>query len=216
MVHTGTLLAILIYFQKQLTDLLKGILQKQKSSLQLARNLIISTLPIVVIGLTLENQINSIFSTPSMVAIAMFTTGAFFIMGEWLSKKYPSQSTFTALKALIVGLIQSIAIVPGVSRSGSTLTAGLLTGLDREKAAEYSFLIAIPAISGATVLSVLKIILEPSSTQIHYLPLLAGFITSFISGYFSIKFLMHLYKKHSLKPFALYLFIVSACILIFQ
>lgn len=216
MVHAGTLLAILIYFKTQLIQLLKGTLSKEKSSLLLARNLIISTIPIVIIGLTLEDPINSFFSSPSMVALAMFTTGLFFILGEWLTKKYPSQSNFTALKALIVGLIQSIAIIPGVSRSGSTLTASLLTGLDREKAAEYSFLIAIPAISGATVLSILKIILNPSASPIHYTPLLAGFITSFISGYFSIKFLMHLYKKHSLKPFAGYLFLVSIFILVVQ
>lgn len=209
LVHAGTLLAILLYFRERLVGLLKGLWDKDPSSVQLFLNLIISTLPIVFIGLAFEDTVSEIFSTPTAVAFSMFGTASFFLIGEYLSKNKQNH-TITKLKALIIGLVQSVAIIPGVSRSGSTLVAGLLTGLDREESAEYSFLIAIPAISGAVVLSILKLFTEPSSSDLKVGPLLVGFLTAFIAGYFSIKFLMHLYKKHSLNGFAAYLILVSA------
>lgn len=208
LVHAGTLLAILIYFREKLTNLVKGLLKKDNKSISLTLNLIISTLPIVVIGLLFEDQVSQIFSSPEAVAASMMGTGLFFLIGEQLSKNTTSK-TLTKLKAFIIGLVQSIAIIPGVSRSGSTLVAGLLTGLDREEAAEYSFLIAIPAISGAVVLSVLKVLTGSTTNSLNITPLIIGFLTAFIAGYFSIKFLMHLYKKHSLNGFAAYLILVS-------
>lgn len=213
LVHAGTLLAILLYFRERLFGLLKGLLKKDPSSVHLFLNLIISTLPIVFIGLAFEDTISEIFSTPSAVSISMLGTASFFLIGEYLSKNKQS-NTITKLKALIIGLVQSVAIIPGVSRSGSTLVAGLLTGLDREESAEYSFLIAIPAISGAVVLSILKIFTEPATNNLHIAPLLVGFLTAFVAGYFSIKFLMHLYKKHSLNGFAAYLLVVSIALLL--
>ncbi len=212
LVHAGTLLAILIYFREKLIDLIKGIFQKEPQSIKLFLNLIISTLPIVFVGLLFEDKVSQIFSTPNTVALSMLATALFFIVGEQVSKNKTNQA-LTHLKALIIGIVQSIAVIPGVSRSGSTLIAGLLTGLDREKSAEYSFLIAIPAISGAVVLSVLKVLTEPSSQTLQTLPLLAGFLTAFLTGFLSIKFLMQLYKKHSLNGFAAYLIIVSVVLL---
>lgn len=213
LVHAGTLLAILIYFREKLIHLAKGLIKKEKSSILLFINLIISTLPIVVVGLLFEDFITSFFSTTFSVALAMLATAAFFIIGEYVSKNKET-AQLTSFKAFVIGLVQSIAIIPGVSRSGSTLIAGLLSGIDREEAAEYSFLIAIPAISGAVILSVLKVLTNPQSVSLNLTPLAAGFLTAFIAGYFSIKFLMHLYKKHSLNGFAAYLIIASIGLLL--
>ena len=216
MVHGGTLLAILLYFRKDLIKLLQGLIKKDKSQVQLFLNLIISTIPIVIVGLTLEDQITAFFNSSKSVAIAMLSTALFFLIGEYFYKSKLKSISFPKIKALIIGLVQCVAIIPGVSRSGSTLTAALLTGIDREKAAEYSFLIAIPAISGAVILSSLKVISDPSTVTTEITPLLFGFITSFISGYFSIKFLMHLYKKHTLIGFSIYLSLISVFLLAFS
>lgn len=214
LVHAGTLLAILIYFRKDIIDILQGIFKLDKNYIRLATNIIISTIPIVIVGLTLEDQISQFFSKPQAVAAALGTTGLFFLLGEKLHNKKEDTLFFSPLKALLIGVVQSVAVIPGVSRSGSTLTAGLIGGIDRSKSAEYSFLIAIPAISGAVVLSVAKVFTESTQEALHIAPLLVGFLASFISGYISIKFLMNLYKKHSLKGFAAYLIIVSTCILL--
>jgi undecaprenyl-diphosphatase len=136
----------------------------------------------------------------------MICTGFVFIAGEFMAKRIPKKEHPNYITALFIGIIQSIAIIPGVSRSGSTLIAGMLTGLPREKAAEFSFLMAIPAIAGAGLFATIDGLEE--GVKIEWVPYIAGFIASFIAGYFAISILMHLYKKHSLLWFAAYLLVI--------
>jgi undecaprenyl-diphosphatase len=205
-VHVATLLAVLIYFREIIISTIKGVFQKDKQSLNLAACIIISTIPAVFVALTLSDFIDSIFDSPKPVFIAMIATGIIFILGEHFSKKVQKIETPTLLKALIIGIMQSIAIIPGVSRSGSTLITGMLTGLPREKAAEFSFLMAIPAIAGAGLFASLDAIQE--SVKIEWAPYLVGFIASFLAGYAAIYLLMRLYKRYSLLGFAVYLLVI--------
>ncbi|MBU1018735.1 MAG: undecaprenyl-diphosphate phosphatase [Patescibacteria group bacterium] len=197
--HVASLLAILFYFRKKIIQI---ILKDQKYILWL----IVGTIPAVAIGLTLEDKIDAIFRGTLAVGIVMAVTATFFLIAE---KFKPQKSNLTAKKSFIIGLAQALALIPGVSRSGSTIAAGLLTGAERVKAAEFSFLLGSVAITGAGLLTALD---DPQlpATQ----PLIAGFLASLIASYFAIKFLMYFFKKNTLKPFAYYLFAVSALTII--
>jgi len=131
----------------------------------------------------------------------MAVTGAFFLIAE---KFKPAHSQLNAKKSLLIGLAQALALIPGVSRSGSTIAAGLLTGAERVKAAEFSFLLGSIAITGAGLLTALDNPPIPATT-----PLAAGFLATLVASYFAIKFLMYFFKKNTLRPFAYYLFAVS-------
>ena len=197
--HVASLLAILFYFRKKILNI---ILKDRKYILWL----IVGTVPAVAIGLTLEDQIDAVFRGTLAVGIVMAFTGVFFLIAE---KFKPKKSKLTAKKSFLIGLAQATALIPGVSRSGSTIAAGLLTGAERTKAAEFSFLLGSVAITGAGLLTALDNPQLPATA-----PLAAGFLASLIASYFAIKFLMYFFKKNTLKPFAYYLFLVSALTII--
>lgn len=208
-VHFATLLAILIYFRQQIFTIIKGLLSRDQAQIKQAIYIVIATIPVVFVGLLFSDQITAIFSSYKSVGIMMGLTGIYFIISEKFKTISTPNKQISGWKALLIGLTQSVSIIPGVSRSGSTLASGLLLGLDREKSAEFSFLIAIPAISGAVVLYLFKILTTPSIDLLPWSVLLTGFTAAFISGYFSIKFLMILYKKHTLYGFSAYLLVLS-------
>lgn len=211
-VHLATLLAVLIYFRKIIWEMVTGILKGDKMSIHLATALVIATIPAVVVAMTISDLIENTFSYASPVLTAMMITGGFFIVGELIAKKISHKNKPNLIAAFFIGLVQSVAIIPGVSRSGSTLIAGMLTGLDREKAAEFSFLMAIPAIAGAGLFATLDGL--EAGFQIDWPVYLSGFISAAISGYFSIYLLMKLYKKHSLVWFAAYLIVLPVIALV--
>lgn len=200
LVHIATLLAILIYFRKRIWQ----ILVKKQFTVMAA--IIIGTIPAVIVGLTLKDNIETLFASPKIVLISMLATALFFIAAETLSPRKKDQR-ITILRGLTIGIAQAAALIPGISRSGSTLATGLLTKMDRETAAEFSFLLGIPAIAGAGLLSALD--LSESTTPENWTPHIIGFIAALISGYIAISILMRLYKKHSLIGFSIYLIIIS-------
>lgn len=220
-VHVGTLAAIIIYFWKDVVGLFKGFfgflkIYKIKESEREYQNLIlyiiIATIPAVIVGLTSENFIDSIFRSAFYVGIWMILVGIVFIVSEHKLKKFPGEKKVGYKSALIVGLAQAFALIPGVSRSGVTISAGIFQGIPREKAARFSFLIAIPTIMGAGTLTAIK---EFSSGgfDLGFVPLATGFISSGLTGFFAVYLLMRYLKKHTLKIFSLYLFIVGAFVL---
>lgn len=211
-VHLATFFAVLIYFRRILTELVIGLFKKEKKAFHLLLSLIIATIPAVIVALFLNDIIEQTFSQTSAVLMAMFSTGIFFLVAEHIAKKIKKVEVPSLLTALIIGVVQSIAIIPGVSRSGSTLSAGLLTGLSREKAAEFSFLMALPAIFGASIFATLDGLSE--GIQVDWIPFIAGFIASFLAGYASIYILMKVYQRYSLKVFAAYLILMPVIVLI--
>ena len=210
-IHFATLLAVVWYFKQDLIDLLKGLLSRQKSSLQLFLALVTATIPAVLAGFLYGEFFESIHNSQT-VACLMLATGIYFLASEKLAPKIKHKLSYPSwIYALIVGLSQVFAMLPGISRSGTTLATSMLTGQDRELSAKFSFLIAIPAILGALVYTLLFKL--EGFTTVPTESLAAGFVSALIAGYISIRFLMQLYKKHSLSAFAYYLLGVSSIII---
>jgi len=214
-VHMGTFLAIIIYFFPIFKKLFTAAVsylpflksKKNNADRKLIKLLLIGTIPAVIAGFLLEDTIDYYFRDPKIIMILMFILGLVFLLVERKSnQKQKDVNKYS--QSLIIGLSQAIALLPGISRSGSTIATGLMLGIKREKAAEFSFLLGSIAIFGAGLLTALKTI-KSGEMILPWSIYLIGFISSFISGYFSIKFLMKYLQNHTLKIFAYYLILFS-------
>lgn len=213
-VHVGTLFTILFYFRADVWKLLKSFIGlfgkkelREKKSEELIWFIILGTIPAVIVGFTLEDQIDGFFRDSEKVAMAMLLVAGLFIISELIKKRFYKENKSLSLgKVMFIGLMQAMALIPGVSRSGSTISAGLMGGLDREEAARFSFLLGIPAIAGAGILTALN----ADSSDLSYLVLFVGFISAFLSGLLSVSLLMKFLKNHSLMVFAVYLAIFAS------
>lgn len=221
MVHMGTLMAIFIYFRKDLKgmimaflSMLKGKLDKNDPYTKLIFYILIGTIPAVVVGFTMGDWIDKTFRSVQTVTFLIVAVGVIFIISEIFYKKAKPSNELTLRKALVIGLAQSLALVPGVSRSGSTIVAGLFQGVEREAAARFSFLLAIPAVMGAGLLTAVKSSGD-SAALVSTLNLVIGFLSSFIFGLLSVAFLMKFLKNHSLNVFAGYRILLGLVIYAF-
>jgi undecaprenyl-diphosphatase len=190
--HMGTLLAILIYFRKDIWELLTF------KNPKLIKFILIGTIPAVVIGFLFKDAIEAALRSPFSVSILMITVGILFLLPEKIFVK--KQTNLNLKKSIIIGLAQSLALMPGVSRSGATILSGTWLGLSREEAARFSFLLGSIAIFGAGILAAKDL----DQITIESSILAAGFLASFVAGIFSIGFLMKFLKKYSLKVFGVY------------
>jgi undecaprenyl-diphosphatase len=199
--HAGTLLAIFVYFWQDIIDLLT-----KKAKRPLLGYLILATIPAVIIGLTMEDWLDEVFRDPKAVITMLLVLAVFFVIAE----KFPptkDKTKFTLKNTFIMGIAQAFALIPGISRSGSVIGTGLLFGLKRDEAARFAFLLGIPAIGGATLLTSLKV--YSGEAFLPDMTLVAvGFVTSLLVGYASVAFLMKFLKKHSLQVFSVYLALV--------
>ena len=203
--HMGTLLALIIFFYKDIINLAISLFKKT-SQTRLARLLVLATIPAVIAGALLESAAESAFRSSKLVSINLLLGALIMILAE---RHYQKRTAHTKLdkvskgQALVAGVAQAAAIVPGISRSGATITAGIFSGLDRVSATRFSFLLAIPITAGA----IGKVLLKSSSiSEINNERSLfaVGIITALISGLFAIKYLLKYLNKHSLAAFAYY------------
>ena len=204
--HLGTLLAVAVFFYR---DYLK-VFQFKNRLLSL---LFIGTLPAVLLGLIFENQISTTFRNTQVVATALIGFSFVIIAAEYFGKKLKKRKDLTILSALIIGIFQSIALIPGVSRSGSTISGGLFLGLTREESARFAFLLSGPVIAGAG----LKKFLEASSSNISasdFNFFLVGIISSAIVGFLTIKYFLKYLQNNTLIPFVIYRLVLGATLLI--
>ncbi|MBD3156655.1 undecaprenyl-diphosphatase UppP [Candidatus Peregrinibacteria bacterium] len=217
-VHLGTFAAIIIYFWKDIVGLFKGFfsymgLAKKTSDNKEYRHLIgyivIGTIPAVVVGLFLEEAIDFLFRSTLYVGLWMIIVAEIFILAEWTSKKFKKEKRLDWKKSVLIGVAQAAALIPGVSRSGSTIAAGLFQGISREKAARFSFLLALPAIFGAGLLTGIKEFRAGGGLDVAFVPLIIGFVASAVAGFVAVYFLMKFLKKHSLNIFTYYLFAIG-------
>lgn len=220
-VHLGTLAAILIYFWKDFFEMLKafvkfvsGKIEKDDPYGRLVLNIVIGTVPAVVLGLFGEELIDGIFRDVKMVATSMIVVALFFLVAEKVYKKYFDVKYMDRMNwknALWIGIAQSLALIPGVSRSGMTISAGILQGVERSQAARFSFLLGIPAIAGAGVLTLAK------GVDFEAVPLaaiLTGFFSAFLAGLLCIHLLLKFLKKNTLAVFAFYLIVLGSLVLL--
>ena len=210
-VHLGTLIAVLIFFRKDLFDLVKSVIYFRDSSYADGRKMIlwlfIATAVTGIVGIVCKDLFESLFYNPLFVACMLTVTGLILFISDKLGTRKTSDTELNTKKSLFIGLGQAIAITPGISRSGTTIVFALLAGLKRKHAAKFSFLLSIPAILGAAILD-FRAAERLDNTQI--IIYLIGFITAFISGYFVIKWFMKLIIKAKLRYFSYYCWTISA------
>jgi undecaprenyl-diphosphatase len=202
-INIGTLAALIVFFRKKIMTIIQDIFVRKKYTL--ARNILITAIPAGMIGFILADFIGEapFFGSVFVVMITLATVGVLMVLLEKLPKASPvaDGEKLTPLRALIIGLAQVFALIPGVSRSGSTIIAGRLSGLPAAAAAEYSFLASLPIMLGVT----LKIFLtDREYLAAHLIPLFIGNIAAFIAGILAIGFLMQYLSKHSLAVFGWY------------
>jgi undecaprenyl-diphosphatase len=220
MLHLGTLLAVFALFWRDLAQLtVGGILSIKERSLggeprrRMAWLIALGTIPAMVLGVAFEDFFEGLFGAPMWVGVLLLVTGALLMVSEKWSRQRLEVHEMTWFDGLMVGLGQALAIAPGISRSGATISSGLWRGLQREAAARYSFLLAVPIIFGAGLFK-LKDLWEAPLSSSSPLPLLVGFLAAAISGFLSIKFLLAYLRQRSLYPFAAYCWAVGTAALL--
>ena len=208
--HQGTLLAVLIYFRQDLWAILsavwRGLRQRQPLATPEARlgwYILAGSIPAGLAGLALSDFFEEVFSAPTIAAGFLLVTAVLLVIGERLLSGQKPLTEISLVDAIVVGLFQTLALFPGVSRSGSTITAGLWRGLDRAAAARFSFLLGVPAILGAGLLSAVDIA-QAGDLADQWPILTAEFIAAAVSGYLCIHFLLSWLRRHTLYPFAIY------------
>lgn len=208
--HLGTLVAVIIYFFRDVWEIvrdgLRGLLKGQlliTDSARLGWLIVVGSIPAAGFGLLLEGFFENLFSQPAWAAFFLLITAALLITGERLRSGHKAQTEMSWLDTIVVGLFQALALFPGISRSGSTIVGGLLRGFDRPTAARYSFLLGIPAILGAGLLSLLDLVRAPDLAE-QLAPLSVVFFSAAISGYACIHWLLQWVRRRSLIPFAIY------------
>jgi undecaprenyl-diphosphatase len=196
--HLGTLAAVVWFYRREVIGLVTRPLAPDNRHLWML--LIIGTIPAAIAGLTLDGPLEVIFSEPWMAAVALIVTGVIIGLSRWLPLGDRRVGDARIPDALIVGMAQAVALVPGISRSGMTITASLAQGMTRVEAARFAFLLGIPAIAGAGLLEGMELIggggFEPS--------LLVGVAVAAITGYAAISFLVRLITRIGIAPYAIY------------
>ena len=219
--HLGTLIAVMWFFRYDIYKMLKSwwlslgdILQGrfregfyEDPYKRLAWYVILATIPVGIVGVLFEDSVDALFSGALYVpAFFLFVTGTILYLSQRMTSGEINYNTITKKEALFMGLGQACAILPGLSRSGTTIAAGLTIGLDKEFAAKFSFILSIPAILGAFILQVKDI---GSAMDANFLPVFLGFIASIIAGYMAIKWMLDLIQNKSLDIFAFYCWLMG-------
>lgn len=207
--HGATALSTVIVFRKDIADIFKGLLQfKWNDSWKYAMMIVISMIPVGLVGVLFEDQIEAFFGGKVVLVGCMLLLTAVLLSITYYSKKNEGEVTF--VKALIIGIAQTIAILPGVSRSGATISTGLILGVDKAKAAKFSFLMVLPPILGAMLLKAKDVIEAPEVMQdLSLTNLLVGFLAAFVSGLLACQWMINIVKKGKLIYFAVYCGVVG-------
>jgi len=198
--HFGTLLAILVYFRKDIVRILSSLFTFRGTERNLALYIIVGSIPAGLIGVLFESKIESCFSSAEFVASMLLLNGVFLVAVNFLKEK---DLPLNPLRAFLVGVFQAIAILPGISRSGSTVGGGIICGLKRENAFAFSFLLSIPAVLGALFLEYRKQNFKPSTNEI------IGVAVAFIFGLMSLALFSKVVKGKRLYIFGIYSFLVG-------
>ena len=215
--HIGTLVSVFIVFWKDILEILKFKQEYRKFTLFL----IIGTIPAVVVGLGFKGFFEGIFSSLYVVGFMLLITGSLLWISDRIHNTHKKIEDMTLADSIVVGCAQAFAIFPGISRSGTTITAGLLMKLNRDVAARFSFLLSIPVIAGAALLDIMELLKlnsqDPSIMQeLNMFNIGIGTIFSGITGYFAIRFLLMLIKKEKLSYFAYYCWTVGTLTLLYM
>lgn len=220
--HCATVLATIVVFRKQILDLLRGLFKfKYNDQTDYILKIAVGTIPVFVVGMFFKDFVTSLFDGLAVVGCALLVTAILLFFSDRgketasaASDKPTHRNGISYLQAFIVGVGQAFAVTPGLSRSGTTISTGLICGVRRSDMAQFSFLMVLIPILGETFLQLLDGGFADSAKVIGLLPLVLGFISAFVSGLFACRVMISLVKKASLKWFALYCAIVGTVILL--
>ena len=226
-VHFGTLVSIMYYYRTELGRLLSSGVrfllnpakEKESKDVNFLGMILISMIPAFIVGFTLKDQVEAIFSNPLLVSFMLLVTGVLLFSTKFIPNRTQENDAshlaaaeggvpIGIAKSFAIGLAQACAMIPGISRSGSTITTALWLGVDRETAANFSFIMVIPVIGGAMLLQVLDLLevgIQGAALQV----LVVGFLSSAISGYFALKYLIIILKKSGFYLFSFYCWAVG-------
>ena len=233
MVHAATVLSTIVVFRKQIWDLLSGFfgglkgLKVENGALvcndqtDYLLKMVVSMIPVFVVGVFFKDQVESLFGSITVVGVALVMTALLLFFSDYASRPghksiFPENTYRNGIsywQALAVGLGQAFAVIPGLSRSGTTISTGLICGVKREVMAQFSFLMVLVPILGETFLELVGG--EFGASSVGVLPLVLGFLSAFVSGLFACRVMIALVKKARLSWFALYCLIAAAAIFIF-
>ena len=215
--HLGTAAALLIYFWRDWIGLLLAVLgrgspEERRAQWRLLGGIVVATIPAVIFGFALRKPLGVLFGAPAVAATFLIVNGVVLFVGERLRRRGGDRrlEDLSWGGALLIGVLQSTALIPGISRSGATMVGGLLAGLRHQAAAHFSFLIATPIILGAAVLEVPKLLHE--GAHINGIAWVAGLVAG-VTAFLSVAFLMRYFRRHdfeALDPFAYYCWAAGA------
>ncbi len=202
--HGGTLLALLLYFWRDWF----GMLTRKRRLLALV---LVATVPAGLVGVSLESVVETTLRGPLVIATTLVLFGIYMLVAERFSQRR-DLSGLTLVDAILIGLSQAVAIVPGVSRSGITISTALMRGIKREDSARFSFFMSAPVIGGAFVLKMKDILAGPTHWDLG--PLTVGFLAAFFSGLFAIRFLLWFFRRFPLNVFVYYRVVLAGIIIL--
>lgn len=225
--HLGTLVAVVFFLRKDIAGIIASLLpetwgtdifpatkgEERTVNRRLALLIIVATFLTGVIGVLFKDRIERLFESVETTAVMLCITGILLFLSDRVKKAEREKSAMTLTDGIVIGLVQAVALIPGISRSGSTITFGIFRGLSRETAARFSFLLSIPAIAGAVVLK------TAGMTQISpgdLIALGAGFLTAAVTGFLALKLLFAIITRTGLGIFAYYCWVAGAATLIFR
>jgi undecaprenyl-diphosphatase len=213
-VHLGTLAALLVYFRREVWEVSLAWLGGWRDrswkdpAARMGWLIIVGTMPAAVLGLLFKDGFESLFAQPNLAAAALLVTGLILAFSERMSRRQSDMAAVTVAMALLIGLAQVAAMVPGISRSGATIAAGLALGLTRPASARYSFLLAMPIIAFAGMSQLVEVALDGDQST-NWMMLSMGFLTAAVSGYLCIKLLLAYLQRGTLYVFAVYCWLMG-------
>ena len=221
-VHVATVLATIIVFRKEIWKLLCGLFKfKYNDETDYILKICVSMIPVFVVGMFFKDKVESLFSSLLVVGLALIVTAMLLLFSDIVSYRRKSAAALSDKyrngigwwQALVVGIGQAFAVIPGLSRSGTTISTGLLCGVRREAVAQFSFLMVLVPILGEAFLDVVGG--DMAASSVGMMPLLVGFLAAFVSGLFACKVMIALVKKARLRWFALYCALVGLAVIIY-
>ena len=208
-VHCATALSTIVVFRKDIADIFAGIFTLQwNEGKDYAAKILLSMLPVLVIGLLFKDQVEAFFGGQVLfVGMMLLLTGTLLALTYYAKDQV---GVVTYPKALLIGMAQAVAILPGISRSGATIATALLAGVDKSRAAKFSFLMVLGPIIGASLLELKDYLEAPAvANAISTIALLAGFLAAFVSGLLACQWMIAIVKRGKLIYFAIYCFVVG-------
>ncbi|MCQ2183630.1 MAG: undecaprenyl-diphosphate phosphatase [Bacteroidales bacterium] len=218
-VHTATVLATIVVFWKQIMELFRGTFftKTWNSEKQYVAKILVSMIPVFVVGMFFKDEVEAFFGNGLMlVGICLLVTAALLALSEWISKRRNEGHEVTYKDAILIGCAQAVAVLPGLSRSGTTIATGLMCGVKKEDVAKFSFLMVLIPILGEAFLSLIDVMKGEETTTIGWLPLVVGFVAAFISGAFACRFMIEIVRKQKLIYFAIYCLLVGAVAIVYS